>query len=426
MNGSVVEDFPNFICDPNEDDYGLNFTLQSTLLDQIVSMIGTPNALLLGAAGGAWVMTGAGGAAELTQSSVNASKQTSIGVSPLQPQLVGDSAIFVSRSAKQVMFITYDFGTNEWNSFDLTRLNRQITIGPNAQQSGVVQTAFQSEPYPIFWAVRADGQLLGLVFNKQDQVFAWFRINMLPEGGIIESVAVISGEGQEDMVVVEVNRGLINGAQARYVEYFYPQELFNQLSNAFFVHCGLQLNLGLPIGITGITNSNPCVVTAPGHGFSNGDFVQVSGVTGTPPNPLMPNGSGMWQVNQGKTDAYVVAGSNIGLGTFQLLGVDSTLWGSYVGGGTALPVTNEVTGMSYLLGQKVVAVGDCALIMPPTQVTSDTVTFQYYCNQITIGLPYKVTIQPTNPVISSPTFSTRGQKQKLDRCDHIALPISRW
>ena len=123
----------------------------------------------------------------------------------------------------------------------------------------------------------------------------------------------------------------------------------------------------------------------------------------------------MWQVNQGKTQAYVVAGSSPGMGTFQLQGVDSTLWGAYAGGGTALPVTNEVTGMNYLLGQTVTAVGDCAIILPPTPVASDTVTFIYYCNQITIGLPYTVTIQPTNPVITNPTFSTRGQKQKLDR-----------
>ena len=42
-------------------------------------------------------------------------------------------------------------------------------------------------------------------------------------------------------------------------------------------------------------------------------------------------------------------------------------------------------------------------------------TFPYYCAVITIGLPYKTIIQPTNPVITQPTFSTRGQKQKLSR-----------
>jgi hypothetical protein len=231
---------------------------------------------------------------------------------------------------------------------------------------------------------------------------------MQPNGGDIESVAVISGLNEEDMIVVVVNR-TVNAATVRYVEYFYPQELFNQLSNAFFVHCGLQLNLGAAVNITAIENVfSPCTVTAPGHNFVDGQFVQITGVIGDE-----GNNTGMWQVNQDKTEAYIVAGSSGD--TFQLQGVDSTLWGAYIGGGTALPVTNEVTGMSYLLGNEVVAVGDGAVILQPTLVISDTMTFDYYCAQITIGLPYKLTVQPTNPVLSSQGSTTRGMKQKLNR-----------
>lgn len=42
---------------------------------------------------------------------------------------------------------------------------------------------------------------------------------------------------------------------------------------------------GLPISIskaaiTGATNANPCVITAPSHGFSNGDLIFISNVSG--------------------------------------------------------------------------------------------------------------------------------------------------
>jgi len=408
LAGSVEGDFPDFIADPNRDDYAIEFTLTSTLMDQIINMIGTPTALIIGTAGGLWAMTGSTGSA-LSQTNVSASKQTTLGVGRLQPQVVGGSAIFVSRSVKEVMFLAFNFATNEWDNFDLTRLNRQITLGPSKALSGIVQTAFQVEPYPIFWAVRADGQLIGLVFNKQDQVFAWFRINM--PGAIIESVAVISGDGNEDQVVVEVQR-TINGSVVRYVEYFMPQELYNDLSNAFFVNCGLQLNLGSALAITAINNGTTCVVTAPGHNYANGSFVQITGA-GTSPTPGNPSGTGMWQIDQDKTQAYTVINTNPGAGTFQLQGMDTTAFGVYAGGGTVLPVTNTVTGMTYLLGQTVVAVGDNNLILPPTVVTSDTMTFMYYCAQITIGLPYTMTVQPSNPVITTPTHTTRGQKQKL-------------
>ena len=401
INGSVQGDYPNFICDPNEDDYAFQFTLVSNKLDQILNLLPSPNALLLGTAGGVWAMAGSNGAS-LSQTNVTAAKQTNIGVGNLQPQLVNDSAIFISRSTRIVIFMVYNFVTNEWENFDLTRLNRGITLGTSAATSGVLQTAFQSEPYPIFWAVRADGQLIGLVFNKQDQVFAWFRVNMLPGGGSVESVAVISQENEEDQVAVIVNR-TISGATVRYFEYFTPQELFGQLSNAFFVHCGQQWQGKSAVDITAIFQNNPCVVTAPGHSFSNGQYVQITGV------------AGMTEINQDKTEAYKVVLSNPGAGTFALDLINSSAWGVYTGGGTVMQVTNEVTGMSYLLGQSVVAVGDGAKILDSTVVAADTVTFPYYCNLITIGLPYEVTIQPTNPVLSTPSSTTRGQKQKLNR-----------
>jgi hypothetical protein len=400
MNGSVQDDYPDFICDPNEEDFAIQFTLVSNKLDQILNMIGTPNALLIGSAGGVWVMAGSNGAS-LSQTNVTAAKQSNVGVSPLQPQLANDSAIFVSRSTRIVTFLVFDFATNQWGNFDLTRLNRNITLGPTEALSGITQTAFQVEPYPILWFVRADGQLLGLVFNKQDQVFAWFRINMQPQGGYIESVAVISGANIEDQVAIVVRR-TINGVTVRYVEYFMPQELFGQLSNAYFFNAGQQLILLPPVSITGIANGvGSTVTTLTPHGFTNGMFVQITGVLG------------MTEINQDATQAYTVTAATTN--TFQLVGMDSTAFGVYAGGGTVAQVSNQVTGMSYLIGQTVVAVGDGAQILQPTVVTGDTVVFPYYANIITIGLPYGLTLRPTNPTLTTQAATSRGMPQKLNR-----------
>lgn len=399
LNGSVQGDYPDFICDPNQEDFAIQFTLVSNQVNQLLNMIGTPNSLLIGTSGGVWVVQASNGAS-LSQVNVNAAVQSSLGVSALQPQLVNGSAIFVSRSARIVTFLVYSFTTNSWENNDLTRLNRTITLGPSQAQSGIAQTEFQMEPYPIFWAVRNDGQLIGLVFNTQDQVYAWFRVDMLAEGGKIESVAVISGANQEDQIVVVVSR-TINGVPMRFVEYFMPQELYSELSNAFFVHSGQQWSGGPAVAITGISNVNPTVVNAPGHGFSDGMKVQIVGV------------EGMTQINQAPTQAYTVAGATAN--TLQLVGMDSTAFGLYTGGGAVTQVANHVTGMNYLLGNTVTAVGDGAVILEPTVVTSDTINFPYYANLITIGIPYKTTIQPTNPVLSSQGATTRGMPQKLNR-----------
>jgi hypothetical protein len=396
MKGSVQDDYPDFICDPNADDYAVQYTLVSNQVNELLNMVGTPNALVIGTSGGIWIVAGSNGSS-LSQTNVNASLQSSQGVSPLQPQVVNGSAIFVSRSSRIVTFMTYNFVTDAWDNTDLTRLNRNITIGTSAAMSGIAQTAFQMEPYPIYWGVRNDGQLIGLVFNTQDQVYAWFRVNM--GAGVIESVAVISGQGQEDQIVVVVNR-TINGLTQRYVEYFMPQELFGQLSNSFFVHCGLQWKGAGPFAITNISQAIPAVVTAPGHTLVNGKTVAIA------------NAQGMTQANTNPLQAWTVA--NVSGNTFQLQGSDSTAWGAYTGGGTVEQVTNQVTGMSYLMGQTVTAVGDEQVIFAGI-VTDDSVVFGSYANQITIGLPYTTTIEPMNPVLGDQKQTSKSKRQKFTR-----------
>ena len=71
--------------------------------------------------------------------------------------------------------------------------------------------------------------------------------------------------------------------------------------------------------ISGVTQANPAVVTATAHDFNNGELVTITGVVG------------MTELN-GNT--YTVA--NATANTFELQGIDSTLFTAYVSGGTAV------------------------------------------------------------------------------------------
>lgn len=80
------------------------------------------------------------------------------------------------------------------------------------------------------------------------------------------------------------------------------------------------------VAITGITKANPGVVTAVAHGFSNGNEVYITGVVG------------MTQVN-GRF--FTVA--NVAADTFELSGVDTTTYTTYVSGGTVARVYTIVS-----------------------------------------------------------------------------------
>lgn len=83
-----------------------------------------------------------------------------------------------------------------------------------------------------------------------------------------------------------------------------------------FVVCGTYTNTAKTT-ITGITNANPAVVTAPSHGLTAGQQVWITGV------------GGMTQVN----DIVFTVGTVINANQFQLSGINSTAYGAYTSGG---------------------------------------------------------------------------------------------
>lgn len=80
-----------------------------------------------------------------------------------------------------------------------------------------------------------------------------------------------------------------------------------------------QATIGVPFAITGITQANPAVVTAPGHSYSVGDPVYLTAV------------GGMTEISE---QSYVITAT--GGGTFTLGTVDASGYSAYTSGGTAI------------------------------------------------------------------------------------------
>ena len=81
--------------------------------------------------------------------------------------------------------------------------------------------------------------------------------------------------------------------------------------------------------ISGATAADPCVITATGHGFSNGDKISIRGVVG--------------MVELNTETAYTVA--NKATNTFELAGVDSSGFTAYGSAGLATKAATESGGI---------------------------------------------------------------------------------
>jgi hypothetical protein len=133
---------------------------------------------------------------------------------------------------------------------------------PTATKSGIVDMAYQSEPYSILWCVLADGSLVALTYDAEQDVRAWHR-HPIGGNGVVEAVATMPApDSGRDEVWIIVKR-TINGTIARFVEYLEkPWEQGDAQSDVFYVDAGA-------------TYSGPAATTISGLDYLEGQTVQV-------------------------------------------------------------------------------------------------------------------------------------------------------
>ena len=275
---------------PLRDDDAFDFTLNSLKVNQIKHLV--PMEELLALTSGSEWKTGSG---ELgfTLPNSRTRQQGAIGCSDVPPVVIGDTVLFVQEKGNSVRDLGYEVGSNTYRGIDLTQWANHLFRGFEIEE-----WAFALVPFSVVWCVRNDGKMVALTYLKDQEVWAWHQHET---DGIYESVCSIS-EGQEDAVYVIVKR-TINGLTRRYVEKFHTR-YFDTIEDAFFVDSGITYDV--PVVVSGATQADPVVVTATGHGFSNGQEVRFTHI------------EGMTELNQ---HYYNVA--NVTANTFELQNIDS-------------------------------------------------------------------------------------------------------
>ena len=125
--------------------------------------------------------------------------------------------MFVQRAKRKLRELAYNFDVDGYIAPDLTILAEHVTKG------GITEMAYQEEPLAIIWCVRDDGELVGLTYQREQQVVAWHRHifgGVFGSGNAVcESVATIPTDNSEYQTYVIVKR-TINSATKYYIEAF--------------------------------------------------------------------------------------------------------------------------------------------------------------------------------------------------------------
>lgn len=388
--GSIIDAYDNMDTGSKLDDEAVKFTVDSTMQNMIRWLVGQ-EVLLIGTSGGEWRLGSIDPADAITPSNpMRPRRQTSYGSKEIQALLLANAVLFVDAQGRRVRGAQYIFEKGEAGGYDApdyTMLAEHIT------ESGIVDMAYQQNPYPILWCVRDDGVLIGMVFEPGQKVWGWFPLVI---DGLVESVAVIPGV-TEDEVWIIVKRE-INGSDKRYIEYFKPRDWGDDQADCFFVDSGLTFDGGDAVTITGITKAEPGVVTAT-NTFSNGDQVKIVGVVG------------MTDINN---KVFTVASRAAGYFSLRdkldTTDWDTTGYDAYVSGGTVEKVDNTFSGLDHLEGETVSVLGDGS-VHANVVVSSGSVTLTDYFNKVHIGLPFVSKLMPMK--LAVPGANIRGKKKRI-------------
>lgn len=279
VDGSNVGDYENFAPTDSTgtitDSNAIAVTLNASDVNVIRWMIDDEKGLLIGTAGGEWILRPSTLQEAMSPTNINAKRSTTFGTANIQARRTGKASIYVQRAGRKVRELAYVYEVDGFRSPDLSVLAEHVTKG------GVTEFDYQQEPYSVVWFVRADGVLVGMTYERDQDVVGFHRHIF---GGafstgdaIVESVAVIpTPDGTSDETWVIVKR-TINGATVRYIEYITPRFDDDVTTDAHFVDCALKYDSSATSTITGLWHLEGQTVRLLADGATHPDRTVSSG-----------------------------------------------------------------------------------------------------------------------------------------------------
>ena len=137
--------------------------------------------MAIGTVGGEFIISGSTTNDALTPTNVRVVREGTRGSASHTPIRIDNVVVFIQRQQRKLREFVYAFDSDSFQSPDLTILSNQVAKG------GITEIAYQQEPSTIVWGVKADGQLVGMTYLRDQQVVAWHRHKL---GGVSGSCKV--------------------------------------------------------------------------------------------------------------------------------------------------------------------------------------------------------------------------------------------
>lgn len=287
---SVIGGYSEFTPGDFDDD-GVTLELGGEQSNVIQWMIGAER-LLVGTAGGPWVVRASREDEVITPSNAQARLQSSTRCAPIEAIRADSQVLFIARGGRKIHELSYSFQNDAYVAPDLTYLAENIL------QGGCRRLAFAEEPDSQVLALREDGLVAALTYDRAEETLAWALWKIGGSFGdghaVVESLLTIPGSDESierDEIWMMIRR-TVNGEEVYHVEVL--EEAMDEEStyrDALFPDSHLVYD-GVP------TNA------LAGFDHLEGETVQVLVDGGVQPDVVVSDG----QIQLQTPGSYVVAG----------------------------------------------------------------------------------------------------------------------
>lgn len=196
---------------PVLDSSAIQFTVAGDVI-QFVQALVDIGKLIVHTNNAEYVCTG-NQAGTITPSEITLVTQGSTGCSTLRPVTIGNTDVFIQNGSSRLQDLRYEVQSFAFTGKDLTKY-----IASLFQGRSIVSIAWQRLPHSIVWCALDNGQLVGMTYSREDELWAWHLHSFI--NGAVEQVCVVTENGGASNTLYMVIRRTINGATVRYVEQF--------------------------------------------------------------------------------------------------------------------------------------------------------------------------------------------------------------
>ena len=376
---SQSDDFENFESGVEADD-AMVYTIGSNEVNVIRFLASTRN-MIVGTSGGEFVVRAGSTDAAITPTNIQIKQQTGHGASDHTPVQAGNAVLFIQRAKRKIRELQYNFDVDGYVAPDITLISEQAT------ESGIIELAYQQEPDSVVWSVRTDGLLTTTTYKREEQVIGWARHVIGGTDAVVERIATIPGDLDEDQVYMVVRR-TINGATKRYIEFIRDFDFGTDVTNARFVDSSLTF-IGVTSTLNGdITNSATTVILADASAFTSSGAIKIG------------------------TEIITYSGKSTNNLTGCTRGVSGTA-AAHSSGATVTQASISLSGLTHLEGQTVSVLGDGA-VHPDVTVSSAAVTLNRYVTKAHVGLSYNSTLRTLRVDAGSSAGTSQGKIKRIN------------